>query len=98
MLTFMRELFRDRQRVIPNTPISTAILYHRNNISYVVELMGGPGGVIELDEEQTQELLVSVDPRHYIGAISAQLTAPQIQNNALIQALMAATPAQKLKK
>lgn len=99
MLTFMQQLFCHRQQAIPQqAPISTTIFYQRNNIPYMVELVGGPGGVVNLDEEQTQALLVSIDPQHDIGAISAELTASQLQNNELIQQIMSSRTGTKLGK
>lgn len=66
----------------------TTLFYKRNHIPYVVDISWGPGGIIELDEDETDSLLESVDIRHRYGLIEAQLTTTQLEGNEVLKAIV----------
>jgi hypothetical protein len=70
----------NNMRLLPYITAKTILIYQKSNIVYTVLVSGGPGGFVELTDEETEKLLSTIDQKHRYGFIDGQVTETEVLN------------------
>lgn len=84
---------RRQQPIIqqPALPQSTTVAYVSGaGMLFVADVTGGPGGMLQLTEQESSELIKDISTDMYIGKISCELTPEQISNSPVYKAILQA--------
>lgn len=80
---------RQQQRPLqqpPVLPTGTTVAYRSGGgLLFATDIVGGPGGYLQLTDEESSELIKSISLDMYIGKISCELTPDQITNSTVYQ-------------
>lgn len=80
---------RGRRHQHPMAPIQTLVCYRRGGLPFITEIPGGPGGYIDLNDDETSKIMKEIDIRMYAGELIGELSAQQLLNSLAFQHILA---------
>jgi|GEM_PF-3979066 len=73
----------------PAMPRGTTVAYRSGaGLLFVTNVIGGPGGILELTDQESSDLIKDISLDMYIGRISCELSPDQITNSNVYKTIL----------